>query len=202
MSTFTGTIITGRDVTAYADSPEEAKATILQLYESGDSCAELGTIDIVDIRRTDEDGVDFLNVYLTFEGEKATMMRAPAHQVPADTTELTDDILREIFIGCLSTDRTEENEKYVSLVAGWDSDKTVDAVYELCGLYPDNVALIERKHADTLRVVRSALDDCCGSDSSTYAACGAYNELLESLSVRVIPFPPIDPDGGRWDYTK
>ena len=36
---FTGTLVATRDVTVFADSPEEAAETIRCLYESSDACA-------------------------------------------------------------------------------------------------------------------------------------------------------------------
>ena len=59
---YTGTIVSKRDVTVFADSPEEASKVILQLHESGDACADLGPAEVSDVRETDEDGNDFLDV--------------------------------------------------------------------------------------------------------------------------------------------
>lgn len=198
---FTGTIVARRDVSVFADSAEEAAKTIRELYESGDACAELGDAEVIDIRQSDVEGNAYLDVYLFFDDETATMMDTPVLQVPPGTEELTDEMVREILIDCLH--HQEENEKYIPLAAGWDRDKMADAMYALCCLILNNAALVEPKHAGTIRKVSDALGECCGSDSSTYNACGAFGDLLKGLAVRVIPFPMPDLDQGEdRDYTE
>ena len=71
---FTGTLVATRDVTVFADSPEEAAKTIQLLYESGDACAEVGGATVTDVRQTDDQGNEYLDVYLFFDDETATMM--------------------------------------------------------------------------------------------------------------------------------
>lgn len=193
--TYTGTVVAKRDVTVFADSPEEAAEAILQMHESGDACAELGEAEIADVRQTDEDGNNFLDVYLFFDDETATMMDTPVLRVPADTEQLTDEMVREVLVGCLG--HRDENEKYIPLAAGWDRDKMADAMWSLSCLILNNAALIDPRHAETISKVSDALGECCGGDSSTYTACGAFSELLKGLAVRVIPFPMPDLDHGE-----
>ena len=192
---FSGTLIAKRDVTVFADSPEEAAKTIQLLYESGDACAEVGGATVTDVRQTDDQGNEYLDVYLFFDDETATMMDTPVLRVPPDTQELTDEMVREILVDCLG--HQESNEKYIPLAAGWDRDKMADAMYALCCLILNNAALIEPKHAETISKVSDALGDCCGGDSSTYNACEAFGNVLKGLAVRVIPFPMPDLDEGE-----
>ena len=192
---FTGTLVATRDVTVFADSPEEAAETIRCLYESGDACAEVGEADVTDVRQTDVEGNEYLDVYLFFDDETATMMDTPVLRVPPNTQELTDEMVREILVDCLG--HQESNKKYIPLAAGWDRNKMADAMYALCCLILNNAALIEPKHAETISKVSAALGDCCGGDSSTYNACEAFGNVLKGLAVRVIPFPMPDLDEGE-----
>lgn len=192
---FTGTLVATRDVTVFADSPEEAAETIRCLYESGDACAEVGEADVTDVRQTDVEGNEYLDVYLFFDDETATMMDTPVLRVPPNTQELTDEMVREILVDCLG--HQESNKKYIPLAAGWDRNKMADAMYALCCLILNNAALIEPKHAETISKVSAALGDCCGGDSSTYNACKAFGNVLKGLAVRVIPFPMPDLDEGE-----
>ena len=195
---FTGTLVAKRDVSVFADSPEEAAETIRLLYESGDACAEVGGATVTDVRQTDIQGSDYLDVYLFFDDETATMMDTPVLRVPPNTRELTDEMVREILIAKLgSTKYLKDHEKYIPLAAGWDRDKMADAMYALCCLILNNAALIEPKHAETISKVSDALGDCCGGDSSTYNACEAFGNVLKGLAVRVIPFPMPDLDEGE-----
>lgn len=192
---FTGTLVATRDVTVFADSPEEAAETIRCLYESGDACAEVGEADVTDVRQTDVEGNEYLDVYLFFDDETATMMDTPVLRVPPNTQELTDEMVREILVDCLGYQ--ESNKKYIPLAAGWDRNKMADAMYALCCLILNNAALIEPKHAETISKVSAALGDCCGGDSSTYNACEAFGNVLKGFAVRVIPFPMPDLDEGE-----
>ena len=192
---FTGTLVATRDVTVFADSPEEAAETIRCLYESSDTCAEVGEADVTDVRQTDVEGNEYLDVYLFFDDETATMMDTPVLRVPPNTQELTDEMVREILVDCLG--HQEGNKKYIPLAAGWDRDKMADAMYALCCLILNNAALIEPKHAETISKVSDALGDCCGGDSSTYNACEAFGNVLKGFAVRVIPFPMPDLDEGE-----
>lgn len=192
---FTGTLVATRDVTVFADSPEEAAETIRCLYESGDACAEVGEADVTDVRQTDVEGNEYLDVYLFFDDETATMMDTPVLRVPPNTQELTDEMVREILVDCLG--HQESNKKCIPLAAGWDRNKMADAMYALCCLILNNAALIEPKHAETISKVSAALGDCCGGDSSTYNACEAFGNVLKGFAVRVIPFPMPDLDEGE-----
>ena len=189
---YTGTIVAKRDVTVFANSPEEAADAIRQMHESGDACAELGASEVTDIRESDEDGNEFLNAYLFFDDESATLFELPVLTLPANTTELTDEMVREILEDCLH--HSPENAKYLPLVAGWDRDKMADAMWELCCLIMNSVALIHPKHAGYLESYGNELAKDFGDDSSTYRACRTFNEMLKQLAVRVIPFPIPDFD--------
>lgn len=197
---FTGTIVARRDVTVFADSPEEAEAAIRKMHGSGDACATLDEVEFVDFRETNVQGHELLDVYLFFDDETATMMDTPILQVPANTEELTDEMVREILIDCLG--HSEENEQYLPLVAGWDRDKMADAMWSLCTLILNKAALVPQKHRDTIGKIGEALDDLFGSDSSTYSACASFGRALEGFATRVIPFPMPDLDeGDKRDYT-
>lgn len=140
-----------------------------------------------------------LNVYIFCDDETATLFNEPVLQVPEDTKELTDEMVREILIECLG--HYKENKKYIPLVANWERDKVADAMWDLCTLIMNSAALIHPKHQEYLETYGNKLAESFGNDSSTYRACDAYNGMLKKLSVRVISFPAPDLDDPIHDYT-
>ena len=72
----TVTIRRERNVTVYAETPAEAEAAVREMYENGDSVTDLGDVQFVDVRETDEDGNEFLNVYIFSDDETATSTTA------------------------------------------------------------------------------------------------------------------------------
>jgi hypothetical protein len=146
----------------------------------------------------DRDNGAYLDVYLFYDDETATIMNEPVARVPLDTEELSGDVVRAILIQCLKENGLEE---YVELAAKWEEEKATDAMYDLCTLILDSAALVEQKHAETIELVGAELSKLFGNDSDTYGACGVFNALLKSLAVRVISFPEPDFErGDEWDY--
>jgi hypothetical protein len=185
---FTGTVAATRDVTVFAETASEAAETIRKLYESGDACAEVTDVQVINIRQTDVDGNDLLDGYLFFDDETATMCDTPSLTgLPANLTELTDDHIREVFIDFIS-DYTQPKITPEE-VMGWSAEKATQAMWSVHTLMLNKVALIHPRHRETIRKAGDALGECCGSDSSTYTACKAFNTMLQGLAVSVIDFP-------------
>jgi hypothetical protein len=191
---FTGTIVSKRDVTVFAESAEEAEKTIKALHESGDACAELGDAEVTNVRETDEDGNEFFNVYLFFDDQSATLVNVPVLKVPENTTELTDEMVRAILKWFLESLHDGSGTKYIPLLENWDRDKMADAMWALCTVLLNRAAIVHPKHEDYLRKYGEELFKDFGGDTSTYRACRSFSETLKSLSLRVVSFPFSDLD--------
>lgn len=133
-----------------------------------------------------------LNGYLFFDDESATLIEHPVIQVPAGTTELSTDQVREIFLSFFGdySDEIITPEE----CADWSKEKIGQAMWDVHCLMMNKVALILPEHEEVITLMGDTLADQFGDDSSTYAACGTFAALLKALSVTIVDFPTSDSD--------
>lgn len=136
-----------------------------------------------------------LDLYLFNDDETATLFDSPVIQVPADTTELTDDMIRQILLGVgYEGDGFDVVDEEVMT---WSVEKVAAAMGDVYCLYMNKVALVPIGEQKTIEQVGEALIKMFGNDSATYKACASFGEFLTEKAVRVLDFPEYT---GEVDY--
>ena len=189
---FTGTLTVKRDVTVYAETPEEAADIIMRMHMAGDACADLDdTPEVLNVRETDEEGNEFLDLYLFCDDETATLWETPLVQVPANIEEIDDALLRRIFLNSLS----EHNRDYTEAeVEAMDRKALVAEFYHEIGVNLNKAALVPQSQRATIAKIGESLSEDFGGDSATYRACEHFGETLAAMAVKILDFPTYDED--------
>lgn len=134
------------------------------------------------------------NAYVFYNGETATIVEHPVLQnVAADIDGLTIEQVREVFAYFIGEYTDAEQIKGHE---SWSAARIAQAMWDVHTLMFDTCAIISSEHATLISKMGDVLSQQFGGDSSTYAACEAFNTLLLELAVKTIPFPEADSD--RW----
>lgn len=126
-------------------------------------------------------------VYLFCSDESATVMNVPvARLASADITELSDEVMREVYISISKLNRDVIDP---AVIANWTPQQVAEELWHQYSYLFDRAAIIPAAHEEKLEKRGDVLLDSMGGDSSCYRAAATFGDMLEDHAVLVIDFP-------------
>ena len=126
-------------------------------------------------------------VYLFCSDESATIMNIPVARIPsADIAELSDEVMREIYITI-----AKENGDVVdpASIADWTPQQIAEELWNMYTYLFNRAAILPAELEQKVEKRGDKLMERFGDDSATYQAAGDFADYLIDKAITLVDFP-------------